>query len=60
MPTSAVSRVSETPMGGRVVESPEPEDDLGELMVMTDEEDDDDEDQVDSRGIGLIPETPAK
>ena len=59
MPMSAVSRVSETPMGGRVVESPEPEDDLGELMVMTDEEDDDDED-VDSRGVGLIPETPAK
>jgi hypothetical protein len=56
---SAVSRVSETPMGGRVVESPEPEDDLGELMVMTDEEDDDDED-VDTRGVGLIPETPAK
>jgi hypothetical protein len=56
---SAVSRVSETPMGGRVVESPEPEDDLGELMVMTDEEDDD-EDEVDTRGIGLIPETPAK
>jgi hypothetical protein len=56
---SAVSRVSETPVGGRVVESPEPEDDLGELMVMTDEEDDDDE-EVDSRGIGLIPETPAK
>ena len=56
---SAVSRVSETPMGGRVVESPEPEDDLGELMVMTDEEDDDDE-EVDSRGVGLIPETPAK
>jgi hypothetical protein len=59
MPMSAVSRVSETPVGGRVVESPEPEDDLGELMVMTDEEDDDDE-EVDSRGIGLIPETPAK
>jgi len=59
MPMSAVSRVSETPMGGRVVESPEPEDDLGELMVMTDEEDDDDE-EVDSRGVGLIPETPAK
>jgi hypothetical protein len=56
---SAVSRVSETPVGGRVVESPEPEDDLGELMVMTDEEDDDDED-LDSRGVGLIPETPAK
>lgn len=56
---SAVSRVSETPMGGRVVESPEPEDDLGELMVMTDEEDEDDE-EVDSRGVGLIPETPAK
>jgi hypothetical protein len=59
MPMSAVSRVSETPVGGRVVESPEPEDDLGELMVMTDEEDDDDED-LDSRGVGLIPETPAK
>jgi hypothetical protein len=59
---SAVSRVSETPMGGRVVESPEPEDDLGELMVMTDEEDDDDDDddEVDTRGTGLIPETPAK
>jgi len=56
---SAVSRVSETPMGGRVVESPEPEDDLGELMVMTDEEDDDDED-VESKSVGLIPETPAK
>jgi len=56
---SAVSRVSETPMGGRVVESPDPEDDLGELMVMTDEEDDDDE-EVDTRGVGLIPETPAK
>ena len=56
---SAVSRVSETPMGGRVVESPEPEDDLGELMVMTDEEDEDDE-EVDSRGVGLVPETPAK
>jgi len=59
MPISAVSRVSETPIGGRVVESPEPEDDLGELMVMTDEEDDDDE-EVDTRGVGLIPETPAK
>ena len=59
MPMSAVSRVSETPMGGRVVESPDPEDDLGELMVMTDEEDDDDE-EVDTRGVGLIPETPAK
>jgi len=59
MTMSAVSRVSETPMGGRVVESPDPEDDLGELMVMTDEEDDDDE-EVDTRGVGLIPETPAK
>jgi len=46
-------------MGGRVVESPEPEDDLGELMVMTDEEDEDDED-VEFSSVRLIPETPAK
>jgi hypothetical protein len=60
MPMTGVSRVSETPITGRVVESPEPEDDLGDLMVMTDEEDDDDDDNDEVGGVGLIPETPAR
>ena len=55
-------------MAGRIAESPEAEDDLGELMVMTDEdddedddnEDDDSQDQTEPRVVGLIPETPAK
>ena len=48
-------------MADRVIQSPEPEDDLGDLMVMTDEEDDeDDEEGVGSGSIGLIPETPAR
>ena len=48
-------------MADRVIQSPEPEDDLGDLMVMTDEEDDeDDEEGVGSWSIGLIPETPAR
>jgi len=65
---TGASRISETPMAGRIAESPEAEDDLGELMVMTDEddtedddnEDDDSQDQTEPRVVGLIPETPAK
>lgn len=48
-------------MADRIIQSPEPEDNLGDLMVMTDEEDDeDDEEGVGSGSIGLIPETPAR
>jgi hypothetical protein len=57
---TGISRVSETPIAGRIgiVASPEPEDDLGDLMVMTDDEGDTDDEG--GRVIGLVPETPAK
>jgi hypothetical protein len=56
-----LERVTEMPTADRIVQSPEPEDDLGELMVMTDEEDEeDDEDEGGSGSFGLIPETPAR
>lgn len=68
IPGTGLSGVAETPPVGRVVESLEPEDDLGDLMVMTDEEDDED-DNVDEDGgyrhsgtvhSGLVPETPLR
>jgi hypothetical protein len=46
-------------MAGRIFESPDVEDDLGDLMVMTDEEDDGD-DEAEPVSTRLIPETPAR
>lgn len=57
--------VAETPMAGRIADSPEieteGEDDLGDLMVMTDEEDEEEDDRDGEIGrAGLVPETPLK